>query len=56
MIQELYLTSFRTISSYGKHLLESKTEFIGIVQNKISNIDSLFKVEEKVNLNSKKIF
>lgn len=55
MIEELYLTSFRTISSYGKHLLDSKTEFIGIVANKINNTDSLFKVEEKVNLEFQKI-
>lgn len=55
MIGELYLVAFRTISSYGKHLLDSKEDFIKIVQNKIDNNDTLFKVEQKVNLEFQKI-
>lgn len=49
MIVELYNTAFRTISFFGKTLLETKTEFIETLASKVEDGDTKQKIEEKVN-------
>lgn len=49
MIVELYNTAFRTISFFGKTLLETKTDFIESLSNKVDDGDTKQKIEEKVN-------
>jgi len=49
MIVELYNTAFRTIGFFGKTLLETKTDFIESLSNKVDDGDTKQKIEEKVN-------
>ncbi len=49
MIAELYNTAFRSISFFGKNLLDSKQEFIESLASKLDEGDSSQKVKEKVN-------
>lgn len=49
MIVELYNTAFRTISFFGKTLLETKTDFIDSLSDKVEDGDTKQKIEEKVN-------
>jgi hypothetical protein len=49
MIVELYNTAFRTISFFGKTLLETKTDFVESLASKVDDSDTKHKIEERVN-------
>lgn len=49
MIVELYNTAFRTISFFGKTLLETKEDFIESLADRVEDGDSKQKIEERVN-------
>lgn len=49
MIVELYNTAFRTISFFGKTLLETKEDFIESLADKVEDGDTKQKIEERVN-------
>lgn len=49
MIVELYNTAFRTISFFGKTLLDTKQDFIESLSVRIDDNDTKHKIEEKVN-------
>uniref|UniRef100_UPI003216BB96 metallophosphoesterase n=1 Tax=uncultured Draconibacterium sp. TaxID=1573823 RepID=UPI003216BB96 len=49
MIVELYNTAFRTISFFGKTILETKSDFIETLANKVQDGDTKQKIEKKVN-------
>ncbi|WP_347841545.1 metallophosphoesterase [uncultured Draconibacterium sp.] len=49
MIVELYNTAFRTISFFGKTILETKSDFIDSLAGKVEDGDTKLKIEKKVN-------
>ncbi|MEZ5106790.1 MAG: metallophosphoesterase [Draconibacterium sp.] len=49
MIVELYNTAFRTISFFGKTLLETKADFFDSLIEKVEDGDTKQKINEKVN-------
>ncbi|MBU1800542.1 MAG: metallophosphoesterase [Bacteroidetes bacterium] len=50
MIVELYYTAFRTISFFGKSLLEIKDSFIETLLNKIDQDDTTASIKEKTSI------